>query len=106
MTALDETGLDTLMDGMTIAGREALIGCPVFFVVGEWDELTPVSQARRLIEAVTAPAQLRIYEGEGHVLGGAMTEVLQTSADWLADRFAGLPVPEPRVQTLLPTGAA
>ena len=106
MTGLDESGLDTLMDGMTISGREARIGCPLLFVVGEWDELTPVAEARRLIEAVTAPATLRIYEGEGHVLGGAMTEVLQTSADWLADRFAGLPVPEPRVQMLLPTGAA
>ena len=106
MTGLDDAGLDALMDSMTISGRESRVACPLLFVVGEWDELTPVAEARRLIEAVTAPAQLRIYEGEGHVLGGAMTEVLQLSADWLADRFAGLPVPEPRVQMVLPVGAA
>jgi fermentation-respiration switch protein FrsA (DUF1100 family) len=106
MTGLDDAGLDALMDGMTISGREERIACPLLFVVGEWDELTPVAEAHRLIEAVKVPAQLRIYEGEGHVLGGAMTEVLQTCVDWLADRFAGQPVPEPRAQMLLPTGAA
>ncbi|MEV0133178.1 prolyl oligopeptidase family serine peptidase [Dactylosporangium sp. NPDC050688] len=89
MTGLDGAAFDELMTEVSIAGREKLITCPSMFLVGEWDELTPPAEARRLAEAVSGPIEVRIYEDEGHVLGGVMHEAMRAAVDWLADRFAG-----------------
>jgi pimeloyl-ACP methyl ester carboxylesterase len=92
MAGCEGADLDALMTEVTIAGREAHITCPSMFLVGEWDELTPPEQARLLADTVGGPIEVRIYEDEGHVLGGVMTDALRTAVDWLADRFAGRPV--------------
>jgi pimeloyl-ACP methyl ester carboxylesterase len=93
MAGLDGAELDALMTEISIAGREKLVTCPSMYLVGEWDELTPPAEARRLAEAVGGPMELRIYEDEGHVLGGVMHEAMRAAVDWLADRFAGVPAP-------------
>jgi fermentation-respiration switch protein FrsA (DUF1100 family) len=68
------------------------VGCPTLLLVGEWDELTPPEQVHRLIGAMEAPHEARIYEDEGHVLGGVISEAMRYAVDWLADRFQGRPL--------------
>ncbi len=76
-------------DGLTLDGRESAIVCPKLFVIGEWDELTPQSQVGLLASRLRAPARVRTYLDEGHVLGGVIQEALRFSIDWIRDVVDG-----------------
>jgi dipeptidyl aminopeptidase/acylaminoacyl peptidase len=101
MSGLSDEDLDVLMTEMAIEGREARVTCPVLLVTGEWDELTPPKEVRRLFDALGGPAEIAIYEDEGHVIGGAMFSALRRAADFLADRNAGKPVAADRVDAFV-----
>lgn len=62
---------------------------PVFMGIGEFDELTPVQNALATYERITAPKEMRVYEGEFHPLGGVAAEVFAFGADWILRAVEG-----------------
>lgn len=91
MTNLTGEPFHALLAGMTMAGREHLIRSPYLIVTGEWDELCPLGDVEHLYERLGGTRRLVIYEGENHVMGGAIHEAVRDAVDWLADRLAGRP---------------
>ena len=57
-----------------------------------------VSAALAVAAAVAGPIEVRIYEDEGHVLGGVISEAMRAAVDWLADRFADRPMTDTGVE--------
>ena len=86
MTGTDaDADLYSVLAEMTIEGRETQITCPYQIITGEWDELTPLSECDRFLDRLGDHAQLVVYEGENHVLGGVIHEAVRRGVDFLGD---------------------
>lgn len=68
---------------MPLGDLVARITRPVLLGIGEFDELTPVENALATYERITAPKEMRVYEGQFHPLGGVAAEVFAFGADWV-----------------------
>ena len=73
------------------------VKCPYLALAGEDDELSPIEHTYELMELMTCPKQLFVYEGALHGLHGSPSTTLGPNprlfaADWLRDRFDGKPV--------------
>jgi dienelactone hydrolase len=80
----DEDAFDReLKERMPLGDLVTRITKPVLLGIGEFDELTPVEKALATYERITAPKEMRVYEGQFHPLGGVAAEVFAFGADWV-----------------------
>jgi dienelactone hydrolase len=80
----DENAFDRdLKASMPLGDLVTYINRPVLMGIGEFDELTPVENALATYELITAPKEMRVYEGQFHPLGGVAAEVFSFGADWV-----------------------
>ncbi|BBY23123.1 alpha/beta hydrolase [Mycobacterium stomatepiae] len=86
----DEDAFDRdLKARMPLGDLVARITRPVLLGIGEFDELTPVENALATYERITAPKEMRVYEGQFHPLGGVAAEVFAFGADWVLRALDG-----------------
>lgn len=86
----DEHAFDEeLKRRMPLSDLVTRITKPVLLGIGEFDELTPVENAIATYERITAPKEMRVYEGQFHPLGGVAAEVFAFGADWVLRALDG-----------------
>lgn len=86
----DEEAFDREMKArMPLGDTVRRITRPVLMGVGEFDELTPVENALATYERITAPKEMRVYEGQFHPLGGVAAEIFAFGADWVLRALEG-----------------
>lgn len=92
-----EAELDKFLQSWTLKGVAEKVKCPYLLVGGEDDQLTPVEYGLQLMDMLTCPKQLLLYEGALHSVSGAPSTTNGPSsgtyvAEWYVDRFAGKPM--------------
>lgn len=95
----DEAAFDAFAAKLDLMPLVSQMQVPWLSVAGDADELSPIRHTYELAAACPAPAPLLVYESERHALSGAPSTVLGPSwltytADWLAERAAGVPAEE------------
>ena len=93
-----EAELDKFLQTWTLKGVAEKVKCPYLLVGGEDDQLTPVEYGLQLMDLLTSPKQMILYEGALHSVSGAPSTTNGPStgtfvAEWFSDRFAGKPMP-------------
>jgi len=93
----DEAKFDQFRQSLTWEGHADKIRCPYLCVVGEHDELSPLTHAEQLVAALKGPKRLVIYQESRHSVGnvpaanlGPFPPIL--AADWMAARLSGKPL--------------
>jgi dipeptidyl aminopeptidase/acylaminoacyl peptidase len=71
----------------TLKGIAGRIACPCLIVHGECDQIIPVSEARRLFDALNCPKELRIWEGGNHNCDNYDIESKAYMFDWVRERL-------------------
>jgi fermentation-respiration switch protein FrsA (DUF1100 family) len=94
----DEAEFDKFAKTMSLAGVGEKIKCPYLVMAGEDDQLCPIEFTYDLLDTISAPKQMLVYEGAEHGLGGSTSSILGPSpatfaADWVKDRIDGKPMP-------------
>jgi pimeloyl-ACP methyl ester carboxylesterase len=94
----NEAELDKFLQSWTLHGVAEKVKCPYLLVGGEDDQLTPVEYGLQLMDLISAPKQMILYEGALHSVSGspATTNGPSTGtfvAEWFKDRFDGKPMP-------------
>ena len=94
----NEAELDKFLQSWTLHGVAEKVKCPYLLVGGEDDQLTPVEYGLQLMDLISAPKQMILYEGALHSVSGspATTNGPSTGtfvAEWFKDRFEGKPMP-------------
>lgn len=94
----DEAEFDKMRQGITWEGHAEHIKVPYLCLAGEFDELAPIENSARLVNAVQGPKRMVVYQDARHAVGnvpaanlGPFPPILV--ADWLADCIAGKPFP-------------
>jgi fermentation-respiration switch protein FrsA (DUF1100 family) len=92
-----EAELDKFLQSWTLHGVAEKVKCPYLLVGGEDDQLTPVEYGLQLMDLLSSPKQLLLYEGALHSVSGAPSTTNGPStgtfiAEWFSDRFAGKPM--------------
>lgn len=90
----DEAEFDKFAKTLSLRGVAEKITCPYLVVAGEDDQLSPIEYTYDLLDRVTSPKQLVVYEGADHGAGGSTASALGPGtatlvAEWLTDRLAG-----------------
>jgi len=98
----DEATFDKFMPKLDLRPIAHKITCPYLAVAGGDDELSPIEHTYDLMERITAPKKLVVYEGARHAIGPVASVTLGENpqnliSDWLADRLAGKPMRSERV---------
>ena len=93
-----EAELDRFLQTWTLKGVAEKVKCPYLLVGGEDDQLTPVEYGLQLMDLLSSPKQMLMYEGALHSVSGAPSTTNGPNtgafiADWYVDRFAGKPMP-------------
>lgn len=93
----DEAEFDRFAQTLTLAGVGERITCPYLVLAGEDDHLSPIEFTYQLLDTVSAPKEMVLYEGADHGLGGSTSADLgpnpaTLTADWLYDRLNGKPM--------------
>jgi dienelactone hydrolase len=91
---LDDDAFASFAGELRLDDAAPMIRCPVLVVAGEDDDLSPIEHTWRLLDAVTAPRRLLLYQGERHGVASGPAAMLgpgrdEFVAEWFADRFAG-----------------
>ncbi|MBZ5700067.1 MAG: alpha/beta hydrolase [Acidobacteriia bacterium] len=92
-----EAELDKFLQTWTLHGVAEKVKCPYLLVGGEDDQLSPVEYGFQLMDLISAPKQMILYEGALHSVSGspATTNGPATGtfvAEWFKDRFDGKPM--------------
>jgi cephalosporin-C deacetylase-like acetyl esterase len=86
----DEAAFDReLAEKLPLGDLVEDIECPVLIGIGEFDELSRLTQVLDSYEKIRAPKEIRVYENEFHPLGGVAAEAIGFAADWLSRALAG-----------------
>lgn len=93
----DEEEFDRFAETMSLEGVGEKITCPYLAVAGEDDHLSPIECTYDLLESISTPKQLLIYEGADHGMGDSSSAELGPNpatymADWLKSRLDGKPM--------------
>lgn len=93
----DEEAFDRFAQTLTLDGLGPKIACPYLVIAGEDDELSPIQYTYELLDSVTAPKQLLIFEGAAHALVGSPSidlgpNILTFVAEWIRDRLDDQPM--------------
>jgi len=97
----DEAEFDKFRLSLTWEGHAEKIRAPYLCVAGEFDELCPLENTERMIQALKSPKQLVVYADSRHSVGGVPSTNLGPApallqAEWMAARFAGKPLASER----------
>jgi dienelactone hydrolase len=97
----DEAQFDRFRKGITWEGYAEKIRSPYLCLAGEADELSPLEHADRMFKAMQAPRNLVVYQDSRHSVGGVPAANLGPNplilmADFMAARFAGVPLASER----------
>jgi dienelactone hydrolase len=96
----DEARFDEFRKTLTWEGKADKIRMPYLCLAGEFDELSPLPWAERLIATLPGPKQLIVYQGSRHSVGGPAANMGPPpgayAADWLLARCAGEPLANER----------
>jgi dienelactone hydrolase len=90
----DEDEFDRFAQSISLKGVGQQVRCPYLVIAGEDDELSPIEHTHALLEEMSCPRELVVYQGEKHGLNTTTSSFLGPSwsgwmADWLADRLQG-----------------
>ncbi len=85
----DEEEFDQVARQMTLERYADGIRCPVLLLHGEFDQLCPLDDARRLMALLRCPRELWVFENEFHAIGRRRAEMVAWAADWLRDVLDG-----------------
>ena len=93
----DEMEFDKFAQTLSLKGVGEKIKVPYLVMAGEDDQLSPIEYTYDLMDTISAPKQLLVYEGAEHGLVGSLAAALGPSqstfmADWLKDRLDGKPM--------------
>jgi dienelactone hydrolase len=93
----DEAKFDAFAKTLTLDGSYQKIKVPFLTMAGEADELSPLVNAERMYQAMTAPRRLVVYADSRHSLGGVPSVALGPTpgilaTDWMLDTFAAKPM--------------
>jgi fermentation-respiration switch protein FrsA (DUF1100 family) len=93
-----EAELDKFLQSWTLHGVAEKVKCPYLLVGGEDDQLSPVEYGLQLMDLISAPKQMLMYEGALHSVSGSAATTNGPStgtfiAEWFKDRFDGKPMP-------------
>jgi 2,6-dihydroxypseudooxynicotine hydrolase len=75
---------------LTMAGRAALIRCPLLAVIGKLDRLVPWQHAQRLVDEAGGEARLLLLEQGNHGCANLAPFHRQATADWAAEQLGGV----------------
>jgi len=97
----DEDKFDAFRRTLTWEGHADKIRVPYLCVAGEWDELSPMVHTERMLKGMSNPRRLVVYQDARHAIGACPSVNLGPHpptlvADWMAQRFAGLPMANER----------
>ncbi|MQA80104.1 MAG: alpha/beta hydrolase [Streptosporangiales bacterium] len=103
MTGLEsEAELDTFRDNLALESVLPEIVGPTLFTIGQYDPRSPLEDVYRLVDTVTAPTELWVFEDQHHNTNMKASFATQwlgdhhsMSADWLKDRLDGKPIAQP-----------
>lgn len=92
----DEDAFDEFVKTLTWEGHAEKIRVPYLCVAGEMDELSPMAHTERLMEKLTCPKQLVVYQDCRHSVGNVASTNLGPVppvliADWMQARLLGKP---------------
>lgn len=92
----DEDAFDKFAKDFDIRPWGEKLSVPILIQAGADDELSPLEHTEDLFRRIRSPRELVVYEGQKHVLRGGPAVILGENpdtlyADWLAERFAGMP---------------
>lgn len=85
----DEEAFDQMARQMTLERYAGRIRCPVLLMHGEFDQLCPLEDARRLMTLLQCSRELWVFENEFHSIGRRRAELVAWAADWLRDVLNG-----------------
>ena len=99
--AENEEELDEFRSKMDLDDLLPRVNHPTLITAGQYDPRSPIDEVYELVDTMTAPWELWVYEDQHHNTNlrqnfGAqwLGDHHSTAMDWLADRLAGKPVPE------------
>ncbi len=72
---------------LTLEGVAKNITCPIYVVAGEFDNLTPPHNAKRIAAEVSGPCELLIVKDGNHVANNRRYLFQSQTADWMAQRL-------------------
>jgi len=89
--------MDKFLQSWSVLPLGPLIKCPYLTVAGEDDQLSRIEYTYQMLDAISAPKQMLLYEGANHGVGGSPAttngpEPRTFIADWLKDRLDGKPM--------------
>jgi dienelactone hydrolase len=92
----DEAAFDEFCKTLTWEGHVANIRVPYLCVAGEADELSPLAHTERLLQLLTCPKRLVVYQDSRHSVGNVPAANLGPTpavlvADWMQARLDGKP---------------
>lgn len=93
----DEAEFDKFIQGITADGLGASVTCPYLVCCGEDDDWSSIESTFAVLNDVTTPKELLLYQAEGHTLHSRGSSHLGPNefaymADWISDRFQGKPM--------------
>jgi dipeptidyl aminopeptidase/acylaminoacyl peptidase len=98
----DEDEFDSFAQSISLKGVGQQVRCPYLVIAGEDDELSPIEHTYALLDDMTCPRELMVYQGEKHGLNTTTSSFLGPNwsgwmADWLSDRLQGKTAPSREV---------
>ena len=98
----DEDEFDSFAQSISLKGVGQQVRCPYLVIAGEDDELSPIEHTYVLLDDMTCPRELMVYQGEKHGLNTTTSSFLGPNwsgwmADWLSDRLQGKTAPSREV---------
>ncbi len=98
---LDEDRFEEFRRTLTWEGHAERIRVPYLCVTGEFDALSPLVHAERMMKALAGPKMLLVYQGAGHSVSGTPSTNLGPyfpvfMADWMMQRLEGKPIASER----------
>lgn len=92
----DEDAFDEFAQTLSWRGHAERISAPFHCIAGEADELCPLRFTQEMLDAMTAPRRLVIYQDSRHSVGNVPSTNLGPTpqnlvADWMQARLAGRP---------------
>jgi pimeloyl-ACP methyl ester carboxylesterase len=92
-----EEELDRQWRTFSVLDLGGKIKCPYLTVAGEDDQLSRIEYTYQMLDAISAPKQMLLYEGANHGVAGSPATTSGPSprtfiADWLKDRLDGKPM--------------
>ncbi len=92
-----EDEMDRMWQPFSVLNLGDKIKCPYLTVAGEDDQLSRIEYTYQMLDGISAPKQMLLYEGANHGVAGAASTTNGPNprtfiADWLKDRLDGKPM--------------